>query len=51
MLKRGGSMTDDYLYILDYCNYLQIDCENPYDELFYDYEERYDSEEEYYQDF
>jgi hypothetical protein len=41
-------MIDDYEGIMDFCDILEISCENPFDELFYDY---YDTDEEYYEDY
>jgi hypothetical protein len=44
----GGKMIDDYEGIMDFCDVLGISCENPFNELFYDY---YDTDEEYYEDY
>ena len=44
-------MSDDYEDIMEYCDLLEIACENPYDELFYDYDEEYDDDGDYYEDY
>ena len=44
-------MADDYEDILDFCNFLQIACENPFDEFFYNYKEQLNMLESYYEEY